>query len=95
MTTPPTQLPVEKFNLIDKEAINYFIAAPLVSSYIAYRAGATAYATKLHGAQQEIENLKRWKEDAKSLLAIVHKGWGDDTISYSLLTEIKNFLDGK
>jgi hypothetical protein len=34
-------------------------------------AGATEYATKLHQARQEIEELKRWKEEAKQLLSPV------------------------
>lgn len=33
---------------------------------------ATEYATKHHQAQQEIEQLKRWKQEAAELLAQIH-----------------------
>ena len=60
-----------------------------------YGACATAYAIKLHQAQQEIESLKRWKEGAGVLLEkVIHRHEGGLLPDRLLYLEFKTFLDG-
>jgi hypothetical protein len=60
-----------------------------------HKAGTTVYATKLYQAQQEIEELKRWKDEAKKLLEkVIHRHEGGLLPDRLLYNEIKSFLDG-
>src|SRR5690349_10040030 len=61
-TNTPTQLPDEVVVQIEKEALEYGWHIPDCLPHIAYRRGATEYASKLHQAQQEIESLKQTVE---------------------------------
>ena len=80
MNNSNTQLPVEWRNKIDKEAEEAarwqfhpeYSRDANTACQICYRAGATAYATKLHQLQRENEELKRWKMEAVDLLTPIN-----------------------
>lgn len=69
------ELPVEVVEKIKQESREY--AKKHGRKEIGYyamnwKAGATAYATQLHQAQQENAELKRWKMEAAELLTKIH-----------------------
>jgi hypothetical protein len=66
--TNNTQLPAEVLSIdvrqkIHEDAVNYHNSTVGLNNIVSYIAGATEYATKLHQAQQENAELKRWKMD--------------------------------
>lgn len=56
VATPNTQLPANVVSQIEKEANSYIEYSSNMAPHIAYRAGATEYATKLHQVEQEKKN---------------------------------------
>lgn len=94
-----TQLPVEVVKQIDSDANDYLGTKEVEfsqRSFNAYTAGATAYAIKLHQAQQENAKLKAMAEGWRPLLEeVLSKHNTGKLPDHHIYEKIKKFLYGE